>query len=146
MVLHSYIKSAERQKVYKLKVYKDHNFLVSTDKILVHNTCLPKISVVADDWITKGAHIHIGKTELAVRPGQNGEIVFKKVFSSTSDADFKSAVEVAQQALQNKDWRNKFIHSVTEARSYMHYAQGKHSDLAKGRAAELNFLLNALEK
>ena len=26
-------------KVYNLEVYKDHNFLVSTDKILVHNTC-----------------------------------------------------------------------------------------------------------
>ena len=42
-VLHSRIKSAERQKVYNLEVYKDHNFLVSTDKILVHNSCVPEI-------------------------------------------------------------------------------------------------------
>jgi hypothetical protein len=30
-----------KQKVYNLEVYKDHNFFVSTDKILVHNSCWP---------------------------------------------------------------------------------------------------------
>ncbi len=49
--LHSCIKSAERQKVYNLEVYKDHNFLVSTDKILVHNTCWGnKISAIAKKY------------------------------------------------------------------------------------------------
>lgn len=44
------------------KVYnQDHNFLV-------HNSCLPKISVIAPDWVTKGAHIHFDDIELAVRP------------------------------------------------------------------------------
>ena len=54
-VLHSRIKSAERQKVYNLEVYKDHNFLVSKDKILVHNTCLPIKSLQGKslNWITK---------------------------------------------------------------------------------------------
>lgn len=35
-----------RQKVYNLEIYKDHNFLVSTNKILVHNNCitLPKVT------------------------------------------------------------------------------------------------------
>lgn len=145
-VLKTRYKSDEKQKVYNLEIYKDHNFFVSTDRILVHNTCTPKISVVSDDWVTKGAHIHIGPTELAVRPGQNGEIIFQKVFSSTSDADFESAVKVAEQALQNKNWREKFIRSTTSARSYMHNVQGNLSELANGRAAELNFLIKALEQ
>lgn len=38
-ILKSRKKSIRRQKVYNLEVYKDHNFLVSTDKILVHNSC-----------------------------------------------------------------------------------------------------------
>lgn len=36
-------KSTEKQKVYNLEVYKDHNFLVSVDKILVHNNCFEPV-------------------------------------------------------------------------------------------------------
>jgi Pretoxin HINT domain len=39
-VLKSRTKSDKKQKVYNLEIYKDHNFLVSTDKILVHNSCI----------------------------------------------------------------------------------------------------------
>jgi hypothetical protein len=39
-VLKSRTKSNKKQKVYNLEIYKDHNFLVSTDKILVHNSCV----------------------------------------------------------------------------------------------------------
>lgn len=39
-ILKSRTKSTEKQKVYNLEIYKDHNFLVSTDKILVHNSCI----------------------------------------------------------------------------------------------------------
>ncbi len=31
-----------RHTVYNLEIYKDHNFLVATDKILVHNSCITK--------------------------------------------------------------------------------------------------------
>lgn len=40
-VLKSRTKSDRKQKVYNFEIYKDHNFSVSTDKILVHNNCLP---------------------------------------------------------------------------------------------------------
>ena len=59
-VLHSRIKSAERQKVYNLEVYKDHNFLVSTDKILVHNSC-------GDGWIGKDLYSKIGNKNPELR-------------------------------------------------------------------------------
>ncbi|NJO01697.1 MAG: hypothetical protein HC880_08405 [Bacteroidia bacterium] len=42
-VLKSRTKSDKRQKVYNLEIYKDHNFLVSTDKILVHNSCVTDV-------------------------------------------------------------------------------------------------------
>lgn len=32
-----------KHKVYNLEVYRDHNYLVSTDRVLVHNGCLPKV-------------------------------------------------------------------------------------------------------
>lgn len=37
--LASRVKSRETHPVYNLEVYRDHNFLVSRDKILAHNTC-----------------------------------------------------------------------------------------------------------
>lgn len=38
-VLKSRTKSDVKQKVYNLEIYKDHNFLVGMDKIIVHNNC-----------------------------------------------------------------------------------------------------------
>jgi hypothetical protein len=38
-----------------------------------------RISKINVDWVAKGCHIHVGPVELAVRPGENGGIVMKKV-------------------------------------------------------------------
>jgi hypothetical protein len=134
------------QTVYNLEIYGEHNYLVQQDGLWVHNGCLPKISVVADDWVVKGAHVHVGGIEVALKPTANGGITFKKVFSSTSDVDFNGAVTIVKQGLANPEWKAKLLHSVEAARDYMPHVEGKLSGLANGRAAELNFLSKALKK
>lgn len=49
VILKSREKLNGRHKVYNLEIYRDHNFLVSTDKILVHNNCLPSLRRVEHD-------------------------------------------------------------------------------------------------
>ncbi len=112
----------------------------------MHNACLPKISVIAPDWVTKGAHIHFDDIELAVRPDGRGGVIFQKVFSSTPDRDFDEAVKLAKEALNDPKWRLKFITQVEAGRTYMGTITGALETLAKGRVAELSFLISALKK
>ena len=137
-----------QHRVFNLEVYQEHNFLVSESEVLVHNNsaALPKISVVTDDWITKGAHIHVGKVELAVRPNHLGSYTFTKVFSTTSDEAFNAAAKHAKRAFENQAWVNKFTKRVIGARKYAQGYEGKLSPLAKGRGGEFHFLLKALRR
>ena len=98
----------------------------------------PRISAVAPDWATKGAHIHINGVELAVRPGTNGAIVFKPVFSSTSSSAFKTASKVATKALGDIGFRQRLHNAAVRA------LQSIPAD--SGKAAELRFLIAALQK
>jgi hypothetical protein len=59
-----------------------------------------RITPIDEDWVDKGYHIHVHSIELAVHPDHLGGIVFRKVFSSTSDDDFDVATRVATAMLQ----------------------------------------------
>lgn len=52
-----------RQKVYNLEIYKDHNFLVSTNKILVHNNCitLPKVTKAVNSNLPHAIERGVGR-------------------------------------------------------------------------------------
>lgn len=60
VVLKSRAKLDGLHKVYNLEIYKDHNFLVSTDKILVHNTC-------GEGWISKNIYSKLGSKNPELR-------------------------------------------------------------------------------
>jgi hypothetical protein len=106
---------------------------------LVHNRCIPDISKISPDWVTKGAHIKIGGIELKVLPGNGGSVVFKAVFSSDmKNAD--AAIRAAEIALQDVSFRQALLDTVERAIPYV-VGQG-----APGKSAELKFLADALRK
>lgn len=135
-----------RHTVYNLEVHRHHTYYVSQFGILAHNSnvlhCF-KVSKVAPDWSTKGFHVHVDGVELALRPGQNGSVVIKKVFSSTSDSAFASASKKMQQALGDAGVRSQLHRDAVRARDYLRDL-GDVQSLAK--SGELNFLIKAFEK
>ncbi|WKN43207.1 RHS repeat-associated core domain-containing protein [Tunicatimonas pelagia] len=101
------------------------------------------ISKVAPDWAVKGAHIHVDGIELAVKPGADGTIVFRSVFSSQNAASVERAINKAHDALNsNPAFREALKDFSTRARDMLK----KGDDLSRSRSGELNFLIKALEK
>ena len=105
-----------------------------------------KPSVIADDWITKGFHLHVGRVELAVRPGhEQGMIVFRSVFSSASRRAVVAAIEAVQEnCLADPRVRAQWRETIDKAIGYLKGCPGELADLANGRMAELAFLKRAL--
>lgn len=120
----------------------EHVYRVGSLGTLVHNSCF-SVSKIAPDWATKGLHVHVDGIEVAIRPGNDASIVFKKVFSSTEDAAFKSAVRRLERDVTNADVRRQLFNQASRARDYLGSLGG---DLATSRAGELTFLMHALEK
>ena len=102
-----------------------------------------KISEFANDWQTKGFHLKIDGVEIAMRPGQNGTIVFKQVFSSTSSRTAQQSINKAYQLLQDPVVRQQFYERAINARDYLAKFG---TDAATSKAREINFLIKALEK
>jgi len=96
----------------------------------------PRISAVAPDWATKGAHIHIDGIELAVRPSQGGGIVFTSVFSGQRAQAVDAAIGIATRALGDIGFRQRLFNACSRA---LQIVDG-------GKGAELRFLMRALEK
>jgi RHS repeat-associated protein len=134
---------AGRFKVYNIEVEDHHTYFVSKIGVLVHNSKCA-ISAIADDWAVKGAHIHVNGIELAVRPGMNGEIVFKSVFSRVNPAKLTAAIKTAQEALMHDShFQQALLRSSRQAVEYL--GKGA-SELARSRSGEIHFLVKALEK
>lgn len=107
--------------------------------------CRP--SVIADDWVVKGCHIHIGHVELVMRPNHCGEIVFRKVFASTPDSDAASAIRQAQEVcLPDPKVRARWRRDLERAMEYMRQYEGELEALANGRQLEFRFLIRALDR
>jgi hypothetical protein len=107
--------------------------------------CVP--SVVADDWITKGCHIHVDGIELALRPNHRGDVVFSSVFSSPAVAAVEAAIRRAtEECLPDHNVREQWIDSIQRARVHLVSHRGVLRRLALGRGAELHFLEIALQR
>ncbi len=105
-----------------------------------------RVSPISDDWVDKGCHIHIDGIELAVRPDQFGQVVFRKVFSSTTDADFDVASRIAVALLMDPGFRLKLRDSVDRAMPHLLGVSGYKMAKARGRLLEFKFLLLALDR
>jgi hypothetical protein len=104
-------------------------------------------STVADDWIVKGFHLHIGRVELALRPDHRGGVVFRPVFSAHARAVVEDAMRTAtRECLTDASVRNRWIKSIKRAVLLLLSHDGDLEDLARGRMAEMNFLRIALER
>ncbi len=105
-----------------------------------------RISVISDDWVDKGCHIHIRHVELSVHPDHLGGIVFRRVFSSTLDADYHRANQIALDLLGDGEFVRKLATDVRRAMNFLQGITGYKRSLALGRLREFNFILVALEK
>lgn len=105
-----------------------------------------RISAITEDWVDKGCHVHINQIELAVRPDHLGSMVFRKVFSSTSDADEDVATRIAAKLLDDPEFRTKLCDSIIRAMDYLPGIEGRKKSLARGRLREFRFLIIALER
>ena len=106
--------------------------------------CRP--SVISDDWVMKGFHVHIEHVELVVRPGhRRGEVVFKNFFSSAAKKDVEAAVkDIRDRCLEDPTVRKQWCSTIDRAIGYLEGYRGELAELANGRKAELTFLKRAL--
>jgi len=104
-------------------------------------------SVVADDWVVKGCHIHVGTVELALRPDHRGKIVLRPVFSSTPEDAVTEAVRTAESlCLPDPAVRAKWRRDLERAIMFVRGYTGTLADLANGRQLEFRFLIRALDR
>ena len=79
-----------------------------------------KPSVVTDDWVTKGCHIHIEEVELNIFTNHLGTIDFRPVFSKTPKERVEWAIKIAREkCLPDQEVRKKWIKRLESARIYM---------------------------
>jgi hypothetical protein len=104
-------------------------------------------SIVSDDWVVKGCHIHVNGVELAVFDDYKGGVGFRPFFSSTPTDKGRQAVKLAYEVcLPDADVRRKWVNRLESARLFMLGYSGAMSSLANGRMAEFKFLRIAIER
>jgi hypothetical protein len=106
-----------------------------------------RASVVTDDWVVKGCHIHVDGVELAVRPDHLGGVTFKKVFASTPDDVADAAIRRARRdCLPDPAVRDRWRRDLGRAMEYVRTYHGELAELANGRQLEFRFLIVALDR
>jgi hypothetical protein len=103
-------------------------------------------SVISDDWVIKGFHLHVGRVELAIRPGhKRGMVVCKRVFSSSTPQEVQAAAKsVRERCLADPAVRRQWCETINRAIAYLNGCRGELEELANGRKKELTFLKHAL--
>ena len=105
-----------------------------------------RVSKISFDWMVKGFHLHVYGVELVMRPDHLGGVVFRKFFSTTSDAKAQPAIKRAEELLGDLSWRQYFFRELERGRAFMNGQIPIHGDLPRGRALEFTFLMAAIEK
>ena len=106
-------------------------------------------SIVADDWVVKGCHIHIGKIELVVYPNHLGGVGFKPFFTvkHSNKQMVGAALKIArEQCINDPLVRKGWVRSLNQAIRCMLSFDGEPKKLANGRMLEFKFLIVALER
>jgi hypothetical protein len=104
-------------------------------------------SKLADDWITKGFHIHINSIELRVFPDHRGSLNFGSVFTQELSGQVDVAIRIAREkCLPNPTVRQKWLKRLNSAIIMMIGVTGDYKKLANCRVLEFKFLRIALER
>jgi hypothetical protein len=131
---------------YNLTVQDLHTYYVLAGAIpvLVHNSngCI-HASVAYQDWATKGAHIHIGKNEVRIFPNGQGGVGAEGIRLRSGTASPKEVKKVLSEIHSNRSLRSDIIDKVKSARASMNAGE---FGMQSNRAAEMHFLIKALEK
>jgi hypothetical protein len=133
--------------MYNLTVQDLHTYyvLAGATPVLVHNCAAPsiRISPAASDWATKGAHIHVGSSEVRVFPTGDGGVGFEGLRMSNGMASARD-VEAARKAIMGSPELRADL--IDKARSAMADMNDHNWGNSVNRASEMNFLIKALEK
>ncbi|WTP14332.1 polymorphic toxin-type HINT domain-containing protein [Streptomyces sp. NBC_00191] len=137
---------AKHARTYNLTVDDLHTYyvLAGTTPVLVHNSnaCI-HASVAYQDWATKGAHIHIGKNEVRIFPNGQGGIGAEGIRLRSGTASPKEVQKVLDEIHSNPSLRADIIDKARSARASMNAGE---FGMQSNRAAEIHFLIKALEK
>jgi len=107
--------------------------------------CQP--SIVSEDWIIKGCHIHVDGVELVVFPDHRGQVGFRPFFATTPFDQARQAIKTAYETcLPDPEVRERWINRLNAARLLMLGYSGVLYSLANGRMAEFKFLRIAVER
>ncbi|MFD7015377.1 polymorphic toxin-type HINT domain-containing protein [Streptomyces sp. NPDC059928] len=138
--------STERARTYNLTVGSLHTYYVFAGHtpVLVHNeVCGVRVSPMASDWATKGAHLHFGADEVRVFANESGGLGAKPLRMSNGWASDKSVQKVLDTLNSSPELREDLLEKASAAMSEMN----KHNwGNEKNRAAEMSRLINALKK
>jgi RHS repeat-associated protein len=133
--------------MYNLTVNQLHTYyvLAGTTPVLVHNCSAPsiRISPAVSDWATKGAHIHVGSSEVRVFPTGDGGVGFEGLRMSNGMASARD-VETARKAIMGSPELRADL--IDKARSAMADMNDHNWGNSVNRAPEMNFLIKALGK
>ncbi|MFD3921422.1 polymorphic toxin-type HINT domain-containing protein [Streptomyces sp. NPDC058595] len=130
---------------YNLTVDELHTYYVLAGKtpVLVHNSNCIHASVAYQDWATKGAHIHIGKSEVRIFPNDKGGIGAEAIRLRSGTASPKEVQKVLDEIHSNPSLRADIIAKATSARTSMNAGE---FGMQSNRAAEMHFLIKNLGK
>ncbi|MFJ2782274.1 MULTISPECIES: polymorphic toxin-type HINT domain-containing protein [unclassified Kitasatospora] len=119
--------------------------LVGSTSVLVHNCAAPtiRISPAASDWATKGAHMHVGSSEVRIFPTGDGGVGFEGLRMSNGMASARDVAAARNAIMSNPEMRADLI---DKARSAMADMNDHNWGNSVNRAPEMNFLIKALEK
>ncbi|MFI6286665.1 polymorphic toxin-type HINT domain-containing protein [Streptomyces sp. NPDC051018] len=134
-------------RTYNLTVDDLHTYYVLAGEtpVLVHNCSAPtvRISPAGSDWATKGAHMHVGSSEVRIFPNGAGGVGFKGLRMSNGMAS-KRDVAAAQKAIMGDPRLRADL--IGKARSAMADMNAHNWGNSVNRAAEMNFLIKALRR
>jgi hypothetical protein len=111
-------------------------------------------SVVTEDWVTKGVHIHVMGVELNIfTTHRKSGFDFRAVFSRDEKKRKKGKKVLAaalkhirENCLPNRKVRKRWISRLEMARQYMIDYRGELASLANGKMYDLKLIRIALER
>ncbi|MGW6698238.1 DUF6531 domain-containing protein [Nocardia sp. NPDC055049] len=105
--------------------------------------CPVRVSSMSADWATKGAHVHIGGKEVRVFAHHDGSIGVEGLRMSNGTPNDAQLRRVVSEIYSNADLRADLI---DKSRAAMTEMNAHNWGNAKNKAAEMNFLIKALER
>jgi RHS repeat-associated protein len=105
--------------------------------------CTIRVSPVSQDWGTKGAHLHVGGQEVRVFPRADGEIGVEGIRLKTGLPTSDQLDQVLAALKSDPTLRADLIQKARAAMDAMN--RGAYG-MSQNRAAEMHFLIKALEK